>query len=236
MWPHQFTIALGDVAVGIGTDDDQLATTLAPARIEPGELLDPERVDFGMEWHPARPARGVPRSLPTNQHGSSVIGRATDLAALRDGLLRTLADAAAPTPPGCVRLTGLPLLRDGAVELVSPDDIGQLSHRRLVARGYSPTYVPSVLIAPGTLTVHIAAPWGTDAPPTVAPLRTWWAQLPAGEAGHALTLGQTVAHVAHRIAQPMIEPPTVPTGADAELAALVHLVQQLPPTLGSMNG
>lgn len=236
MWPHQFTIALGDVAVGIGTDDDHLAEALAPSRIDPGELADPTRVDFGIEWHPPRPARGAPGSLPTNQHGSSVIGRATDIAALRDGFLRTLSAVGAPTPAGQVRLTGFPLLRDGGIELLGPDDISKASHRGLVARDYSPVYVPNVVIDPSTLTVHIAAPWGTDGEPIAAPLHTWWAQLPTGEPGQSLTLGQTVAHVAHRIAQPMLEPTSPPTGIDAELAALVHLVQQRPPTLGGPSG
>ena len=233
MWPHQFTIALGDTAVGIGTDDDQLAAALALWQISPDELLDPLRIDFGVEWHPSGPTgRGVPRPVPTNQHGSTVVGRATDIGALRDGLLRTLGAVVAPVPAGHVRLTGLPLLRDGAIELVSPGVISRLSHRGLLARGFTPIYVPGVVIDPIAMRATIAAPWGTDAAAIVAPLRRWWAQLPALDGEHSLSPGQLVAHVAERIAAPMMADHPVVIGYDRDLAALVQLVDQLPPTTG----
>ena len=238
MWPHLLTIAVGGTAVGIGTDDDALAALLAPWRIAPDQLQGvADRVDFGAELHPPEPTqraapRAVPRAVPTVHHGSQVIARSTDPAALRDGLLRTLGALAVDTPAGHLRLTGLPLMRDGGIELAVPEAVDRVAHRRLLGQGYTPVYVPSVLIHPGTLQVRIAAPFGTGQEPVVAPLRRWWMAAPPTGVAPPVGLARVVAHATHRLAPPQhFDELSSQPGGDA-LSALVQLVEQLPPVLG----
>lgn len=231
MWPHVLTIAVGDTIVVVGTDDDTLSTLLDPMRVSSPERADVElsRVDFGVELHPPRPAqRAAPRLLPTFQHGSRVIGRAADLDALRDGVLRTLAALAVPLPAGQVRLTGLPLLRGDGLLLAPPEVATSVAHRRLTALGQQPMYVPSVRVDPATLLATIDPPLGSSAPPSVVPLRGWWLDGAGAESSLPATLGRTVALAAHRTVDPL-------RGTEHHsmaLAALVELVERLPPFEG----
>ena len=190
MWPHHLTIAAGRTAIGIGTDDEALASLLQPWCIALDQLHGTtHRVDFGAELHPPRLAlRTAPRAVPTVQHGSRVVGRSTDAAALREGLLRTLGALAADTPPGHLRLSGLPLLRDGGIELAAPEAVDRVAHRGLLARGYTPLYVPSVLVDPATLLARIEAPFGSDEEPVLAPLRRWWTAAPPPDDSAPLSL------------------------------------------------
>lgn len=244
MWPHSLQVAAGEAAVGVGTDDDGAAALLAQRAVPPSSLrtsVGPP--DLGLELHPEPPAfRGAPRALPSLHHGTKVIGRCADIAALRDGLYRTLASIATPTPPGHVRISGLPLLEDGGVALAPPDLADRGSHRRLVRQGLTPVYVPSVIVDPQTLLVHIPAPLVGDGPPIVAPLVRWWLPLPdsAGVEAPPSTLGRLVAHAAHRLAPPWFddEMDALLTGADDSeaLTALVELVARRPPILEDFRG
>ncbi|MDP2292810.1 MAG: hypothetical protein Q8M22_16600 [Actinomycetota bacterium] len=230
MWPHVLTIAVGDTVVVVGTDDDPLAALLQPMRV-PSDEHAPDtaaRIDFGVELHPPRPAhRAAPRSLPTFQHGSRVIGRAGDVDALRDGVLRTLASLAVPVPAGQVRLTGLPLLHADGVEL-APPAAATVAHRRLTTRARRPLYVSSVRVDPTTLLATIDAPLGAATDPLVVPLRTWWLDGDGVEAAQPATLGRLVALAAHRTVDPL----RGPERHSMQLAALVQLVDRLPPAEG----
>lgn len=230
MWPHSLVLGIGESAVCIGTDDDGIAEQLRawelPDEPVPGEPVT-RLVDYAIELHPPHPQqRAAPRTLPNLRHGTSVLGRGADLDALRDGFLRTLGSFVAPVPPGCVRLLGLPLLRDGGVELVPPEMAGHLSSRWLHHRGFGAVHVASVVIDPTRLEVRIDAPLGaSERDALVAPLRRWWCTLP--DPSQVLTAGRFLALLAHRLAP-------AATAADdgagsAALAALVRLVAQLPP-------
>lgn len=240
MWPHSFDLALGDAVVGVGTDDDEIAALLAPFALPDDSRLPSIRTpDFGLELHPDPPVhRAQPRALPSLQHGTLIVGRSGDVAPLRDGLLRTLASVG-PAEHGTVRLTGLPLLVEGGVILAPPEVADRGSLRRLRNTGHTPIYVPSVSIDPAGLTVHLPAPFGTDAAPTVAPLLQWWLPLHADDpvlAVASLSVGQLVAHAVHRMAAPWFEDELDGPAADAvgtaRLAALVALVAALPPQVG----
>lgn len=240
MWPHSLHIPAGEAAVAVGTDDDELAALLAPSAVPPSALgSSAPHTDLGLELHPEPPTRrGLPRLLPSFQHGTKLIGRCTEPGPLRDGLLRTLASIAAPLPEGHVRLAGLPLLVDGGVALAPADVADRTSHRGLVRRGLTPVYVPSVAIDPQTLLVHIPAPFAGGGRPISAPLVRWWLPVPGpdGSAGNApLTLGRLVAHATLRLAPPWfddeLDGPGADTAGTAMLAALVELVGRLPPLL-----
>jgi hypothetical protein len=227
VWPHSLQLGIGETAVCVGTDDAAIAAQLAPwALVDDPSVVAPELVDFGLELHPARPAhRAAPRTLPNLRHGTTVIGRGGDVAALSDGLLRTLGSFLSPLPAGCLRLSGLPLLRDGAVELAPPDVADHLSSRWLQARGLQPLHVASVVVDPATLEVHIDAPLGSPDASFSAPLRRWWCALPDPDA--ELGGGRFLAHLAHRLS-----PPTTTVDDDRvgdALSALVCLVERLPP-------
>lgn len=247
MWPHSIQIAVGDAVVGVGTDDDEIAALLARFAI-PGAPASstPRTPDFGLELHPPRPAhRAQPRALPSLQHGTLVIGRTTEVTALRDGLLRTLASVAAPSASpadGRLRLTGLPLLVEGGAVLAPPDLADRGSLRRLRAHGHVPVYVPSVEVDTTTLMLHIPAPFGTDSPPIDVPLLQWWLPLHADEstiAAAELTHAQLVAHATSRIAPPWfddeVDGPSADAAATAALQALVALVARMPPQLGAFS-
>ena len=215
-------LAIGDIVVVIGTDDDQLAATLAPWLTTVPLDFDLSLVDFSAELHPPRPEnRSVPRSIPVVHHGTVVLARSTDLDEVRASLLRVLGALAAVVPDGHVRLTGTPLLRDGAVELAAPNMAADGS-RALRRRGYQPLYSGSVIIDPAALTVSIAPPLGSREPQTVAPLHSWSSDLPDVQPrwpfGYevAMTLPRSLA---------MSPAPTTST----ELAALVSLMERLPP-------
>ncbi|MDO8362943.1 MAG: hypothetical protein Q7V88_08595 [Actinomycetota bacterium] len=263
MWPHTFTIAVDDTLIAVGTDDDELMEVLEPWVTDGdtdndtdngsnngsnngslttstdtrfGPSTPAPQIDFGLELHPARPeARGARRELPTFRHGTRVVGRAADIAALRDGLLRTLGSLTSPTLPGCIRISGVPLLRDGGVELAQPEAVDRVSHRWLLHRGLTPLYVPSVLIDPHDLTVRIEAPLGAGEAPVMAPLRRWWAALPAAELPRGqLSVGQMAAHTAHRLAPALLHDEATHLAGPSRdaLAGLVALIQQLPPAAG----
>lgn len=234
MWPHSLVLAIGESAVCVGTDDAALAEQLRPWQLATDlHGAHVQLVDYAIELHPPKPEhRAAPRTLPSLRHGTAILGRGTDLDALRDGFLRVLGSFAAPVPHGCVRLLGLPLLRDGAVDLVPPDMADHLSSRWLHQRGFTPVYVASVVVDTRTLEVHIDAPLATSAgdgihEPTalVAPLRRWWCALPDPAA--ALGFGRFVAFLAHRLAPPASAADD--RAGSAALAALVRLVERLPP-------
>ena len=166
------------------------------------------------------------------QHGSRVVGRSADAAALREGLLRTLGALAADTPPGHLRLSGLPLLRDGGIELAAPEAVDRVAHRGLLARGYTPLYVPSLLVDPATLLARIEAPFGSDEEPVLAPLRRWWTAAPPPDGSAPVSLARVVADVAHRIAPPLHADQMLVDAQGSALTALVQLVEQLPPERG----
>lgn len=233
MWPHVLTIAVGDTLVVVGTDDDSLAALLQPLRVSSDEHAPDvsTRLDFGVELHPPRPVqRAAPRSLPAFQHGSRVIGRAGDIDELRDGVLRTLASLVVPLPAGQVRLTGVPLLHTDGLEL-APPAAAAVAHRRLIARGRHPLYVPTVRVDPTTLLATIDAPLGSPDGPLVVPLRRWWLDGDSADSEQPATLGRLVALAAHRTVDPLrgAEPHSL------HLAALVQLVDRLPPAEGRFD-
>ena len=223
MWPHLMTLALGDLVVVVATDDDQLANTLAPW-FTSDPAIDVSVVDFSAQLHPPSPGhRSVPRSIPVVHHGTVVLARSTDIDELRSALLRVLAALIADVPEGCVRLTGVPLLRGGAVELASLQAAAEGS-RALRRRGYEPMYAGSVVVDPRALTVTIPAPLGTSRSlPTVAPLRVWWSDLP--NAQPQWPLAQVVAMTVQR----SIAMAPDHTFTSSQLAALVALMEHLPP-------
>lgn len=233
MWPHSLVLGLGESAVCVGTDDAALAEQLSPWQLAAEPHGAPEQlVDYAIELHPPKPQhRAAPRLLPSLRHGTATLARSTDVDALRDGFLRILGSFVAPVPRGCVRVLGLPLLRDGAVELVPPHMADHLSGRWLHDRGFTPVPVASVVVDPLTLEARIDAPLiasggsGPDAPALVAPIRRWWCAVPDPAA--ALGPGRFLAYLAHRIAPPASAADDR-QGSDA-LAALVRLVHQLPP-------
>ncbi|MEQ1701406.1 MAG: hypothetical protein ABMA25_14955 [Ilumatobacteraceae bacterium] len=242
MWPHSLQIVVGEAVVGVGTDDDELVARLAPwAALE---AVAPSRTpDFGLELHPAPPVhRAQPRALPSSQHGTLVIGRTTDAAALRDGLLRTLASIGEMLTSGLVRLNGLPLLIDGQVVLAPPEVADRGSLRRLRNAGHVPVYVPSVVVDPATLLVHIPAPLGAPTGSIAAPLREWWLPSITGAENDAVpprTLGQLAAHATPLLAPPWFEDELDGPAADAAgtraLRALIALIERLPPRIGRFD-
>lgn len=245
MWPHVLLIAVGDTAVCIGTDDDEIADLLRSWCVPVGSVpaIDRvDRVDFGLELHPPAPShRALPRTIPTLSHGIRVVGRARDIDALRDGLLRTLGSLSAQVPSTHVRLAGLPLLcDDGAVEVASPDELDRVADRWLRQRGLAPIYVPSAVVDPHTLTVRIEAPFGSSAAPIIAPLRRWWCEQPDVQVADAASFGSMMAGSVHRLATqlqeelPRLQQPQHLShpGPDAPLSALAELVQRMPPTAG----
>ena len=222
MWPHLMTLALGDLVVVVGTDDDQLATTLAPW-VTTNPDIDQSVVDFSAQLHPPPPVhRSGPRLIPVVHHGTVVLARSTDIDELRTALLRVLGSLTADVPEGCVRLTGVPLLRDGAVELASLQTAAEGS-RTLRRRGYEPMYSGSVIIDSVALTVNIPPSLGSSASPTVAPLRAWWSDLPNAEP--PWPFAQVVAMTTPRIIA--MAPDRSLTSS--QLAALVALMEYLPP-------
>lgn len=230
MWPHLISVAMGDTLVVVGTDDHELAAVLEPMRVPSPEL---PTADFGVELHaPRADRRSAPRRLPTFQHGSRIIGRAADVDALREGVLRTLAALAAPTPVGHLWLSGLPLLRDGGLELAAPDAATSVAHRRLAARGHRPVYVPGVCIDPATLLATIHAPIGSPSAPLVVPLRRWWLDVADAERTGTASLGRLVARAAYRAIDPMRGAEHGPTS----LPGLVRLIERLPPSDGRFDG
>ena len=243
MWPHSLIVAVGAALVGVGTDDDELAALLAPWAAD--AAVSPLRTpDFGLELHPPPPVhRAQPRTLPSLRHGTVVIGRTTDAAALRDGLLRTLASVAVMPSAGQVRLTGLPLLIDGGVVLAPPEVADHGSLRRLRNAGHVPVYVPSVVIDTATLLVHVPAPLGDSAAvAVVAPLREWWLpEMDRGVEPSAVTrsVGRMAAHAVPRLAAPWFEDemdgPEADAAGTAALAALIELIERMPPRLGRFD-
>lgn len=242
MWPHSLHIVAGEAIVGVGTDDAEIAAQLIrfamPAEAAATSARTP---DFGLELHPPRPVhRAQPRPLPSLHHGTVVVGRTSDLAALRDGLLRTIASVAAPLGDGRVRLTGLPLLVDGGAVLAPAEVADSGSLRRLRNSGHTPVYVSSVVVDTSMMSVHIPAPFGQDAAPIVAPLLQWWLPLHGDDAARAsldLSVAQVVAHATQRLATPWFDDetdgPAAAAAGTAALHALVALVERLPPQLGS---
>ena len=216
------TLGLGDLVVVVGTDDDQLATTLAPW-VTTNPDIDAAVVDFSAQLHPPPPVhRSGPRLIPVVHHGTVVLARSTDIAELRTALLRVLGSLVADVPEGCVRLTGVPLLRNGAIELASLQTATEGS-RALRRRGYEPMYSGSVIIDPVALTANIPPPLGSPASPTVATFRAWWSDLP--DADPPWPFAQVVAMTVPRIIA--MAPDRSLTSS--ELAALVALMEHLPP-------
>ncbi len=222
------TLALGDLVVVVGTDDDQLAASLAPW-LTTNLDIDLSVVDLSAQLHPPSPVhRSVPRSIPVVHHGTVVLARSTDIDELRTALLRVLAALTTEVPEDCVRLTGVALLRDGALELASPHTAAEGS-RALRRRGYEPMYSGSAIVDPVALTVTIPAPLGSSDAPTVAPLTAWWSDLPAADPpwpfaqAVAMTLWRSIAMAPH------------PSLTSSQLAALVALMQHLPPRSAELN-
>ena len=225
MWPQLLTLDLGGVDIVVGTDDDQLAETLAPWRTS-GADIDPSVIDFSAQLHPPRPSqRSGLRQIPVVHHGTVVLGRSTDTDELRTALLRVLGSLTAEVPEGCVRLTGVPLLRDGTVELASLQWAADGS-RALRRRGYEPMYAGNVIIDPVALTVRIPEPLAVSssrAAERVVPFVGWWSDLPEAEPRHPF--GQVVAMTVSRSIAMAPEPRLT----SSQLAALVALVDRLPP-------
>ncbi len=160
MWLHSFVIGIGDLAVCVGTDDDDLAAALAPWVVDAPATL----VDFGAELHPRETPRGIARTLPNLRRGSNWIASAPAADPVRDGLLRILGALAEQPVPGEFRLAAVPVLRDGAVDLLTVDEVAHGSYRRLSRGGATPLLVDRVSIDPEALTVRIAAPLGSGQP------------------------------------------------------------------------
>lgn len=216
MWPHSLVIGVGEVAVCVGTDDADVAAHLQPWAVdEPAGL-----VDYALTLHPPERLRGEPRELPSLRHGTDVLARTQDPDLLRDGLLRTLA-ALASTPAGTVRVTGVPLLRDGVVHLAPPELAAVLPSRWLAQHGYTPVWVQSVAVNPTTLQVHIAAPLGSDQEPLVASLHEWW--ITVHDPTVELTFAQWLTHAAPRLGA-VVDAPT----DTAALEGLMALLRRLP--------
>ena len=216
MWPHSLVIGVGEVAVCVGTDDAGLAAHLQPWAVdEPAGL-----VDYALTLHPPERPRGEPRELPSLRHGTDVLARTQDTDLLRDGLLRTLA-ALAPSPAGTVRLSGVPLLRDGAVHLAPPELAAVLPSRWLAQHGFTPVWVQSVAVNPATLQVHIAAPLGSDDQPLVAPLHDWW--ITVHDPTVELTFAQWLTHAA-----PRLGPVADAAAGTAAMEVLMELLHRLP--------
>lgn len=227
MWLHLMSLAIGDVIVVVATDDDALAATLAPWQATVPSDFDLLQIDFSAELHPPPPAhRSLPRSIPVVHHGTVVLARSTDLDELRDALLRSLGSIAMEVPAGCLRLSGVPLLRDGGIELAALQT-GADGSRALRRRGFDPLYSGSVVIDPRALTVQIAAPLGSSVPPVLAPLGRWWSDLP--DAIPPWPFGQRVAMTVSRVVS-MAPSPVV---TSEELAALVSLMETRPPRSSS---
>ena len=216
------TLSIGENLVVVATDDDQLAATLAPWLTTAHADFNESLVDFSAELHPARPEqRSVPRSIPVVHHGTAALARSNDVDELRAALLRVLGSLAAAVPEGHVRVSGVPLVRDGAIELATPNAAADGS-RALRRRGYEPLYSGSVIVDPAALVVSIAAPLGSSGQPITAPLDSWWSDLP--DAQPAWSFAQRVA-----MTLPRTHSLTTEQIMSAQLAALVALMERLPP-------
>ena len=198
--------------------------------------------DFGLLTSPARPAnRAAPRPLPSLHHGPRVVARSTEVAALRDGLLRLLSSVAAHRPgatptPGIVRLRAFSLRRDGGVELAPPGCGDGTSYRALTAKGLQPVYETVVAVHAATATVVLDPPWGSGDAAEHVPLRGWWVDAAAPHPDASLAL--RVAHAAHCMAGGWFDDgfETIATGPHEPLAALVTLHHTMPPQYGRPFG
>jgi hypothetical protein len=227
VWPHLITLGLGDTAVVIATDDDSLVTVLTPWTLADSAGLDLQTVDFTAELHPVAPGhRAIPRTIPAVRHGACVLERSTDIVELRTGLLRVLQSLHQEVPEGCVRVAGMPLMRNGRVELATLR-AGADGNRALRRRGFQPICAGSVVVDPHAMTVQIPPPLGSAELPTDAPLHAWWSELPDAQPGWSF--GQRVAMTAPRISS------WVRGDADtsSQLAALVALMERLGPRAAS---
>jgi hypothetical protein len=241
VWPHSLQLALGDALVVVGTDDDLMAAALQPW-VAPTAASAVRTPDFGLELHPEPPiVRAQPRTLPSLQHGTLVIGRSTDAAALRDGLLRTLSSVHTLPAAATVRLAALPLLFEGGVVLAPREVADQGSLRRLRNAGYSPVYVPSVSVDTVALQVHIPAPLDGSAAAITAPLREWWVPAVGADAATAAgwTIGQVAAAAVPQIALPWFDDEAEGPRADAlatdALRALIALIERVAPRVGRFH-
>jgi len=240
VWPHLLTLHLNNTArVVVGTDDPVLVAHLQPwttAHTGPGESgPSPVVPDFGLLTSPARPAN------PSLHHGPRVVARSTEVAALRDGLLRLLSSVAAHRPgatptPGIVRLRAFSLRRDGGVELAPPGCGDGTSYRALTAKGLQPVYETVVAVHAATATVVLDPPWGSGDAAEHVPLRGWWVDAAAPHPDASLAL--RVAHAAHCMAGGWFDDgfETIATGPHEPLAALVTLHHTMPPQYGRPFG
>lgn len=232
MWPHSFVVGVGGISVCIGTDDPDLVASLAPWCIdEATDLAEPvDLYDYGIELHPAQPdARGVPRVMPNLRHGSDRLATVPDEGPLVDGLLRILGGLEAERVDGEFALSGVPLVCDDGVHLLTVEEMKHGSYRRFAADGAMPLLVDRVWVDPDALTVRVAAPLGSGRPAEVLPLRAWNIA-PYGVGPDAPT-AELVAAAASRVA---VVPDTDPREPSAMLLGLARLVQHLRPGRGAV--
>ena len=215
MWPHSIVIGVGDTAVCVGTDDAHLIAALAPWVIdEPAEL-----VDYGAQLLPPAAPRGQPRALANLRHGSDWLASSPDPGPIREGFLRILGAVANATGPAEICLSGVPLLRDGAINLAAPDEAAHASARLLSRDGQQPLLVDSVIIDTEQLQVTVAGTLDGQQPPMTAALHEWR----VSGLDPTMTVAEVVARVAPRLRSRDVR------HAVGGLHALAQLVRRLPP-------
>jgi len=171
VWPYSSVLGLGDTQICVGTDDEDLATSLLPWAVDEDRLL----VDLGLELHPAPPARrGEPRKRPNLRHGTLYLASTDDTAILRSSLLDHLGMLARAVGPAEVRVRAMVLERDGLAYVVPVALARQMPQRRLDQLGFRPHYSLATAVDTERSRVLLGPALGSDSAPTNLPLGGVW--------------------------------------------------------------
>lgn len=171
MWPHSIAVGVGHTAVVVGTDDALLIAELDPWRVE----VDRAVVDLVLESTPEQPEqRSAPRVLPNLRHGSTRIAASSNVAMLRNALLRMLGAYADVHAEGYLRLPGMLLVREGRGTLVPLESARLVGPRQFERMGFEPQYSQSVLIDVAAGDAIVDAPLGASGAQFRVPLDVVW--------------------------------------------------------------
>jgi hypothetical protein len=219
VWPHSITIGLGGKAISIGTDTSEVIATLDPWRIS--DVGEP--VDYCLELDPAAAGGGKPYPFPGLYHGATALMRSRDTARLTKAFLRVLNSHARPAGDGQVRISLMPVVRDGVALLAPPASIAAVPDRWLMAKAFDALYTVSSLVDAGRAEVVVDPPLGSDDEPSTLAFGGWW--LPARHSDGSLSPGFAVAE-----AMTLVTDVTA-ANAGSTLRAVASLVEQAHPTV-----
>ena len=219
MWPHHIKIGVGDTALSVASDDEQIIERLLPWRIGPADDL----IDYTVRLHPV-PADdpAAPKVMPSLSRGSLSLARSPDPDRVAESLFELLGEFANPPGPGQIRLRMTAAIRNGTAVLFPAVMSRELSDRRMaqlgidVRLGGRATRVDTELMA-----VVTDPPLGSAEKGDVVPIREWWIPTRNAEAG--ITVAEAVAYSV-RYVDGMDE-----DNANAALAAVAKLVSTKAP-------